>query len=39
MVGEIFVFCYCTGLAFVDVSNLKPANIYKEEDGGLSIKT
>jgi len=39
MVRDIFVFCCYTGLAFVDVTNLKPANICKGEDGGLWIKT
>lgn len=39
MVRDIFVFCCYTGLAFVDVMNLKPDNIVKGEDDGLWIKT
>jgi len=39
MVRDIFVFCCYTGLAFVDVTNLKPTNICKGEDGGNWIKT
>ncbi len=37
-IGKGFFCCY-TGLAFVDVTNLKPTNICKGEDGGLWIKT
>ena len=39
VVRDIFVFCCYTGLAFVDVTNLTPANICRGEDGGLWIKT
>lgn len=39
VVRDIFVFCCYTGLAFVDVTNLKLTNICKGEDGGLWIKT
>jgi integrase len=39
VVRDIFVFCCYTGLAFVDVTNLKPSHICVGEDGGLWIKT
>ena len=39
VVRDIFVFCCYTGLAFVDVMNLKPVNICTGLDGGLWIKT
>jgi len=39
VVRDIFVFCCYTGLAFVDVMNLKPENIVKGQDDGLWIKT
>jgi site-specific recombinase XerD len=39
VVRDIFVFCCYTGLAFVDVMNLKPVNICKGLDDGLWIKT
>ena len=39
VVRDIFVFCCYTGLAFVDVMNLKPINICIGLDGCLWIKT
>lgn len=39
VVGDIFVFCCYTGLAFVDVMNLRPVNICTGTDGELWIKT
>jgi integrase len=39
VVRDIFLFCCYTGLAFVDVMNLKPVNICIGLDGGLWIKT
>jgi integrase len=39
VVRDIFVFCCYTGLAFVDVMNLKPSNVVIGQDGGLWIST
>jgi len=39
VVRDVFVFCCYTGLAFVDVMNLKPTNICIGPDGELWIKT
>ncbi|MGY3212849.1 site-specific integrase [Mucilaginibacter sp. HD30] len=39
VVRDIFVFCCYTGLAFVDVMNLKPEHIIIGTDGELWIKT
>ncbi|MDB5135616.1 MAG: integrase [Mucilaginibacter sp.] len=39
VVRDIFVFCCYTGLAFVDVMNLKPQNIVVGQDGGFWINT
>ena len=33
MVRDLFVFCCYTGLAYIDVINLKPENIIKGIDG------
>lgn len=39
VVRDIFVFCCYTGLAFVDVMNLKPVNVVIGPDGGRWIRT
>ena len=39
MIRDLFVFCCYTGLAFVDVMNLKPEHICIGADGELWIKT
>lgn len=36
-VRDVFVFCCYTGLAFVDMENLKMEHIYEDENGGFWI--
>src|SRR5690606_13064497 len=39
MIRNLFVFCCYTGLAYVDVINLKPGNIVMAADGEIWIRT
>jgi len=39
IVRDMFVFCCFTGLAYVDVQNLSPNDIYENEEGSLFIKS
>ena len=39
MIRDLFVFCCYTGLAYVDVINLKPGNIVMAADGEIWIRT
>lgn len=38
LVRDVFIFCTFTGLAFVDVSQLKPEHIVKDDKGKLWIR-
>ena len=39
MVRDLFIFCCYTGLAYVDVINLKPDNIVEAADGEIWVRT